>query len=223
MVLCAHTDAGFHNESKGRSRSGDHIFPSENDSMPQWNRSVLTLAKIIKFFMSSASEAELGALFITSQEMVATRQTLEEMKWPQPKSPIQTDNPTAAGVVNNDIVPRKHETMDRHLHCLRCREAQGQFRYYWASSNLNWGDYSTKHHPPPSIMNRKQCNFQEIRTASKTSSLSKVPARVYCSWFQVERTSTCKPHTLCTYGKAKTETYPRIASGRQHGSHKITT
>ena len=28
MVLCAHSDAGFHNESKGRSRSGAHIFLS---------------------------------------------------------------------------------------------------------------------------------------------------------------------------------------------------
>ena len=25
-ILCAHTDAGFHNESCGRSRAGAHIF-----------------------------------------------------------------------------------------------------------------------------------------------------------------------------------------------------
>ena len=105
--------------------------------------------QIIKFVMSSASEAELGALFIAAQEMVAKRQTLEEMKWPQPKFPIQTDNSAAAGVVNNTIVPRKLNTMDRRLHWIRCRESQGQFRYYWESGNLKWGDYSTKHHPPP--------------------------------------------------------------------------
>ena len=77
MVLCAHSDAGFHNESKGRSRAGAHIFLSENDAMPRWNGPVLTLAKIIKFFISSASEAELGAIFVTAQEMVAMRQTLQ--------------------------------------------------------------------------------------------------------------------------------------------------
>ena len=148
MVLCAHSDAGFHNERKGRSRSGAHIFLSENDAMPRWNGPVLTLAKIVKFVMFSASEAELGAMFITAQEMVAMRQNLQEMKWPQPKYPLQTENSAAAGVVNNNIVPRKLKTMDRRLHWLRCREAQGQFRYYWASGNLNWGDYSTKHHPP---------------------------------------------------------------------------
>ena len=148
MVLCAHSDAEFHNESKGRSRAGAHIFLSENDAMPRWNGPVLTLAKIIKFVTSSASKAELGAMFITAQEMIAMRQTLQEMKWPQPKSPLQTDNSAAAGVVNNTIVPKNLKTMDRRLHWLRCREAQGQFRYYWAIGNLNWGDYSTKHHPP---------------------------------------------------------------------------
>ena len=148
MVLCAHYDAGFYNESKGRSKAGAHIFLSKNDVMPRWNGSVLTLAQIIKFVMSSASEAELGALFITAQEMAAMRNTLEEMKWLQPKSPIQKDNSTAAGVVNNNIAPKKLKTMDRRLHWLRCREAQGQFRYYWASGSLNWGDYSTKYHPP---------------------------------------------------------------------------
>ena len=45
MVLCAHSDAGFHNESKVRSRSGAHIFLSENYAMPRWNGPVLTLGK----------------------------------------------------------------------------------------------------------------------------------------------------------------------------------
>ena len=34
MVLCAHSDAGLHNESKGRIRSGAYILLSENDAMP---------------------------------------------------------------------------------------------------------------------------------------------------------------------------------------------
>ena len=112
--------------------------------------------------MSSASEAELGAMFITAQEMVAMRQKLQEMKWPQPTSPIQTDNSSASGVINNTIVPRKLKTMDRHLHWLRCREAQGQFRYYWSSGNLNWEDYSTKHHQPSLSQIKKNAIFREF-------------------------------------------------------------
>ena len=34
MVLCAHPDTVFHNETKGRSRAGDQIFLSENDPVP---------------------------------------------------------------------------------------------------------------------------------------------------------------------------------------------
>ena len=69
--------------------------------------------------MSSSSEAKLGAMFITAQEMVAMRQTLQEMKWPQPKSPLQTDNSAAAGLVNITTVPKNLKTMDRRLHWIR--------------------------------------------------------------------------------------------------------
>ena len=48
-------------------------------------------------------------------------------------------------------------------------------------------------------------------------------ASVYCSWFQVQRTSTWNPRTHHMYGKSRNKTYPIIASGRQHGGHKITT
>ena len=56
--------------------------------MPMWNGPVLTLARIINVFMPFTSEAELGALFITAQETLAMRNMLEEITWPQPKSPI---------------------------------------------------------------------------------------------------------------------------------------
>ena len=80
--------------------------------------------------------------------MVPMRQTLIEMGWPQPPTPIQTDNTTAEGVVNNTIVAKKLNSMDLRLHWLRCREAQKQFRFYWDKGPNNWGDYHTKQHPP---------------------------------------------------------------------------
>ena len=40
MILAAHSDAGFHNESKGRSRAGVHIFLSENDPIPRQNHKI---------------------------------------------------------------------------------------------------------------------------------------------------------------------------------------
>ena len=104
MILAAHSDDGFNNKSKARRRAGAHTFLSENDPTPEWNGPILTIAQIIKFFMSSAAEAELGSLYITSKEMAPIRQTLIEMVRKQPPSPVQTDNSTAAGVVNKTII-----------------------------------------------------------------------------------------------------------------------
>jgi len=147
MVLAAHSDAGYLNASKARSRAGAFIFLSEDEAVPRLNGPVMAIAQIIKHVMTSAAEAEIAALFITSKELVPLRQTLEEMGWPQPKTPIQTDNSTAVGVTNNTIVPKRTKSMDMRFHWLRCREAQGQFRFYWAKGPDNEGDYHTKAHP----------------------------------------------------------------------------
>jgi hypothetical protein len=48
MILCAHSNAGFLNETNSRSRTGAHIFLSENDPFPRFNGAVLSIAQIIK-------------------------------------------------------------------------------------------------------------------------------------------------------------------------------
>ena len=55
--------------------------------------------------MSSAAEAEIGALYINCRAAIPTRHTLTEMGHPPPPTPIQADNTTALGVVNNTIAP----------------------------------------------------------------------------------------------------------------------
>jgi hypothetical protein len=115
MILCAHADAGFLNKTKSCSRAGAHIYLSENDPFPQFNGAILSIAQIIKFAMALASKSELAALFITAGEMIPHCQTLIDMDWPQPKSPIQMYNSTAAGVTNKTIVPPRSKMMDMHL------------------------------------------------------------------------------------------------------------
>ncbi len=147
MILCTHSDAGFLNELQSRIRVGPHIFLLEDVPYPRFNGAVLSIAQIIKFVMASAFKSELAALFITACRMIPHRQTLIDMGWPQPKSPIQTNNSTAAGVVNNTIVPHRSKMMDMHLWWLRCQASQDQFRYYWDAGSKNWADYNSKHHP----------------------------------------------------------------------------
>ncbi len=56
-------------------------------------------------------------------------QTLIDMGWPQPRSPIQTNNSTAIGVTNKTIVPKRAKMMDMRLWWLQCRGSQKQFCY----------------------------------------------------------------------------------------------
>ena len=147
MILAAHSDAGYLNESNARSRAGGHIFLSSDSQYPENNGAILNVAQIIKNVMSSATEAELAALYIVAKECVYIRLILEEMGHPQPETPIQTDNLTAEGVINSKIQPKRTKAMDMRFHWLRDREAQRQFRFYWRSGKTMLADYYSKHHP----------------------------------------------------------------------------
>eukprot|EP00804_Cyclotella_cryptica_P023921 CCRYP_010052-RD/>CCRYP_010052-RD protein AED:0.22 eAED:0.18 QI:0/-1/0/1/-1/0/1/0/482 len=147
MILAAHSDASYLSESNARSRAGRHFFLSENDHYPTNNGAVLTISQIIKVVMSSAAEAELGALYINAREVIPLRHLLLEMGHPQPPTPIQTDNSTALGVVTNTIQPKRTKAMDMRFHWLRCRINQKHFRPYWRAGATNLADYVTKHHP----------------------------------------------------------------------------
>eukprot|EP00804_Cyclotella_cryptica_P019220 CCRYP_006117-RA/>CCRYP_006117-RA protein AED:0.10 eAED:0.09 QI:0/0/0/1/0/0/4/0/1232 len=147
MILAVHSDASYLSETKARSRAGGHFFLSEDDPSPRNNGAILTLAQIIKPVMSSAAEAELGALYINARETIPQRHLLNELGHPQPPTPIQIDNSTALGVVTNIIQPKRTKAMDMRFHWLRCQENQKQFRTYWRAGTTNLADYVTKHHP----------------------------------------------------------------------------
>ena len=66
MVIVANSDASYLSE-KERSRAGEHFFMSDDAAIPSNNGDVITISQIIKAMMSSATEAELGALFMNCQ------------------------------------------------------------------------------------------------------------------------------------------------------------
>ena len=147
MKLAIHSDASYLSEPKARSRAGGYFFLTKNaNSTDPDNGAVLNVAQIIKAVMSSAAEAELGALFINAKHAVPMRHTLEEMGHPQGRTPIQTDNSTANGVVNGKIQPKATKAMDMRYYWLRDREAQNFFQFHWKPGKNNMADYWTKHH-----------------------------------------------------------------------------
>ena len=106
----------------------------------------INIAHIIKHVMSSATEAELGALYIMAREAVYIRIVLEELGYQQPLTPMQTDNAMAEAVINAKIQPKQTKVMDTSFHWLRCRECQQQFRFYWRPGKTKFADYWTKQH-----------------------------------------------------------------------------
>ena len=96
MVLAAHSDASYLSESNARSRAGGHFFMSSDSETPPNNGAVMTISQIIKAgVLSSAAEAEVGALFINCREAVPARHVLKFLGHKQPPTPMQTDNTSA--------------------------------------------------------------------------------------------------------------------------------
>ena len=109
MILTVHSDAGYCNVKNAQSRAGGYFYLSDGKEDSPNNGAILTIATIIKAVMSSAAEAELGALYLNAREAVYLRQILIEMGHPQPRTPIQTDNLTAEGVINHKFSPKEQK------------------------------------------------------------------------------------------------------------------
>ena len=98
--------------------------------------------------MASAAESEVGALFLNGQEAIFLRNTLIELGHPQPPTPLQTDNTTAAGFANDTIKQKRSKAMDMRFDWIKCRVKQNHFRVHWRPGHENLADYHTKHHSP---------------------------------------------------------------------------
>jgi hypothetical protein len=143
----------------------------------------------MKNVMSSAAEAELGALFHNATEACSLRTILEEMGHPQPPTPIQTDNSTAAGIVNRTVKQRRSKAMDMRFYWLQDRVELDQFRIHWKPGCDNLADYFTKHHP---VRHHKEMRYVFlhdpalqrsyvaflVNTPSFLRALTNLPARV---------------------------------------------
>ena len=95
------------------------------------NGPVHIVSKRIRNVMTSATEAETGALFYNRQEAIPLLRALEEMGHPQPGTPIQTDNFTAYRIVNSSIWQRKSKAMDMCFYWIQYKCHQK--RYYICS------------------------------------------------------------------------------------------
>ena len=63
MNLTAHINASYLSKPKERRQSGGHLFLSSDSTVPHNNGAILNIAHVIKHVMTSATEAEMAALY----------------------------------------------------------------------------------------------------------------------------------------------------------------
>jgi hypothetical protein len=152
MILHVESDASYLSEPEAKSRAAGFHYLSqdpkgENIPHPEINGAVLVTSKIIKETVSSAAEAELAALFHNGQDAYSLRIALEEMNHPQPPTPIQTDNSTAAGLANDSIKQKRSKAMSMRWFWIRDKVKDNIFNIYWNSGKTKRADYFSKQHP----------------------------------------------------------------------------
>ena len=69
---------------------GGHFFLAANATFPPNNGGVQKIAQVMKAVLSSAAEAELGALFINEKQVPPMDEMLVELIHPKPPTVIQT-------------------------------------------------------------------------------------------------------------------------------------
>jgi hypothetical protein len=159
MHLHVHSDASYLSELKARSRAGGDFFlsdtpidlsasPDINDPPPPHNGAIHTHGSIIRAVLSSATEAELGALFVNAKDATVMRNTLDNLGHPQSATPIQTDNSCAAGIANDTVKQRRSKAINMHFCWIKDRVNKGEFVVHWRRGTDNPADYFTKHHSP---------------------------------------------------------------------------
>ncbi|KAI2512002.1 Reverse transcriptase (RNA-dependent DNA polymerase) [Fragilaria crotonensis] len=124
MLLAVESGASYLSVVKARSRAAGCFYLTNAPTTPtaalKPNGAIHVLCHIMREVLSSAAEAELGALFHNGKEACPLRIALEEMGHPQPATPMATDNNTASGIAT-DTVKQKQIQSNRHAFLLDSR------------------------------------------------------------------------------------------------------
>jgi hypothetical protein len=123
MILRIHSDASYLSENEAKSRAGGffYIGSSTNTDKKLTNGAILIISKVLKHVVSSAAEAEIGAVFINAKEGAVLRTTFEELGHKQPPTPMETE------YSNGTIKQKLTKAMDMRFYWIKYRVKQDQF------------------------------------------------------------------------------------------------
>jgi hypothetical protein len=149
MILNVHSDASYLSAPKACSLAGGYLFLG---SIPQdteliyINGAIHITCTLLKLVATSAAKAELGALFLNTQEAKVIQLVLKELRHPQPPTPIPINNTTTVSIVNNTIKRKWSWAMEMWYFWLLDGEVQKLFHFHYQPGQENLGNYTSKHH-----------------------------------------------------------------------------
>ena len=97
--------------------------------------------------VASAAEAKIAGVFHNAQISLPIRHILECLQYPQPPTPLKTDNTTANGFIHDNIQQKRSKSWDMRYYWLRDKATQNKFKFFWEEGHHNNATYTTKHHP----------------------------------------------------------------------------
>jgi S-adenosylhomocysteine hydrolase len=101
----------------------------------------------MKEVLTTAVEAEVGALFHNSKEACPLHIALTKVGQPQHSTILSTNNSTAAGISNSTVKQRRSKAINMRYYWVCYRVSQGQFTVVWKKGKDKLAEYFTKHHP----------------------------------------------------------------------------
>jgi hypothetical protein len=149
MILNIHSDASYLSAPKAHSCADGYFFlvSIPQDTEPIFiNGAIHITCTILKLMVSSAAEAELGAIFLNAQEAKVICLVLEKLGHLQPPTPIHINNNTTVGIVNKTIKQQWMRAMKMQYFWLLDSEVQKLFRFHCQPGQENLGNYPSKHH-----------------------------------------------------------------------------
>ena len=116
----------FHSHTLAAEQEGNFFLrikpkPGTPYSSAPLNGPIHVISKITKNVMESAAEAEIGAGYINTREVLPIRVCLEEMVHPQLPTPLEVDNTTAVDFANKTIKQKMSKSIDMRFCWIRDR------------------------------------------------------------------------------------------------------
>jgi hypothetical protein len=118
MILYIHGHASYLSEREANSIVGGFFYMGNitNTAKKLTHGEILIISTVLKHIISSAAEAEIGAVFINAKEGAVLRTTLQELGHLHPPPPLETDNTTTTCYRNGTIKQKRTKTIDMRFY-----------------------------------------------------------------------------------------------------------